>query len=213
MSGTETRLLLIRHGRRQHSEGRYYQHACPGLDDIGIAQAKALAARLARDPTLTVVVVLASKARRSFQTAEIVAETLGVSVIERTCDLCENHPGAAEGLTQSEMAEQFGPSYASVPRAEAQSAFIPRACASLERIVTTYGGRQILAVTHSGVIKASFVALGKMPMPQAMQVWSANTGITEWSLTRVDDAGNDVVWRLARHNDTAHLDCAGRWLG
>ena len=66
MSGTGTRLLLIRQGRRQHSQGRYYQHDCPGLDDIGIAQAKALAVRLTRDPTRTSGAIIASKARRSF---------------------------------------------------------------------------------------------------------------------------------------------------
>ena len=200
-----TRLLLIRHGQRQEAEGRFFQHACPGLDEFGIAQARALEERLARDVTLKSIVILASKARRSYQTAEILAERLGVSVLAYTCDLCESHPGAAEGLTTAEIEQRFGPSYASVPGAEPFSEFLPRACASLERIVRTYQGRQILAVTHSGIIRASFVAFGKMPIPQALQIRSEHTSVTEWSSTAEVDMEGERVWRLERYNDAAHL--------
>ncbi len=199
-----TRLLLIRHGHHDH-RGRYLQHACSGLTELGVAQAKALAARLARDGTLTAAVVLASNSRRAIDTAEILAETLGAPLAERTCDLCEVHPGAAEGLTQEEMERRYGPTYQSVPGADHFPDWLPRACAALERIATTYQGRQILAATHSGVIRASFVAFGRMPVLQSGQVWSNNTGITEWSSIQGVDAGSERLWRLDRHNDAAHL--------
>src|SRR5688572_21091756 len=94
-----TRLLLVRHGRHEPG-GRFYQHGCPGLTEIGVAQARALGAALARDDSFVSPVLLASNAPRAYQTAEILAEAMGIPVTERTCSLCEMHPGAAEGLTQ-----------------------------------------------------------------------------------------------------------------
>jgi broad specificity phosphatase PhoE len=151
------------------------------------------------------VVVLASNAPRAIGTAEIVAEALGTEVAERTCDLCEVHPGAAEGLTPEEMAERYGPSYRSVPGAEWWPDWLPRACAGLERIARAHRGRQIVAVTHSGVIRASFVAFGGMPPERANRIWSANTAITEWSTGADPVPGTGPAWRLDRHNDAAHL--------
>lgn len=199
-----TRLLLIRHGHHD-PRGRFLQHACPGLTEIGIAQARALAVRLVEDHTLAAPVVLASNARRSIDTAEILAGTLGVPLVERTCDLCEMHPGAAEGLTPEEMEHQYGPTYQSVPGAEHFPDWIPRAGAALGRVASTYRGRHILAVTHSGLIKASFVAFGMMPVIQASHVWSTNTGITEWSSIQGGGAQSKRLWGLDRHNDAAHL--------
>ena len=88
--------------------GRFLQHACQGLTPLGIGQARALAARLAAEVGSAPVVVLASRSARAITTAEIVADALGVAVAERTCDLCEVHPGAAEGLTPAEMERLSG---------------------------------------------------------------------------------------------------------
>src|SRR5438552_3169126 len=108
MAERPTRFLLIRHANHD-SGGRFLQHACTGLTPIGVSQARALAARLTRNPTLTSPVILASRAKRAIDTAQIVADALSVQVAERTCDLCEAHPGAAEGLTPEEMDREYGP--------------------------------------------------------------------------------------------------------
>ena len=199
-----THLLLIRHGHHD-PRGRFLQHACLGLTETGIAQAKALAARLARAAEITEPVVLASASRRSIDTAVILARTLGARLAERTCDLCEMHPGAAEGLTQEEMERQFGPSYQHVPGAEDFSTLIARLGPALERIADAYRGHTILAVTHSGVVSASLVALGGMPMLQASRLQPANTGITEWASPQEGAGERECWWRLQRYNDTAHL--------
>ena len=202
--GPPTRVLLIRHGEHDPC-GRFLQHACEGLTERGVHQARALAARLARDATLTSPVVLASMARRAFETAEVVAEALGVPVAARSCDLCEMHPGAAEGLTPEEMEQRYGPSYAHVPDADHFSEWLPSACAALAEIAAVHAGRQIVALTHTGVIKASFLAFGAVPVEHTSRFWLENTGITEWSST----AGTEWVptgpWRLERCNDVAHL--------
>jgi broad specificity phosphatase PhoE len=64
-----TRVLLIRHGHHD-ARGRFLQHACSGLTATGVAQAKALARRLAAEPALAGAVVLASRARRAIETKE-----------------------------------------------------------------------------------------------------------------------------------------------
>ena len=196
-----TRLLLIRHGLHDH-RGRYFQHACPGLTEDGVTQAKALGARLACDPTLASVVVLASKAARTIQTAEIIADMLGVQVVEQTCELCEVHPGAMEGLTDEEVRQRYGGDYGAIPGRETFEAWYPRAHTGLRRITAEYCGHEILAVTHNGVINASFGVFGGMPVSPQTQVRAANTSITEWS--SIGDV-KDKLWRLERHNDTAHL--------
>lgn len=199
----QTRFLLIRHALSDH-RGRYFAHACPGLTDAGVAQATLLAERLAGDRTLTSVVILASLAARTIETAEILADALGVAVAERTCDLCEVHPGAMEGLTHDEVMRQYG-DYPAVPGRQCFEEWYPGAHEALLRIATRYRGQQILAVTHNGVIDASFGAFGLMPMRRRIQVAAAHTSITEWSSVPPLDGEHEASWRLERHNDAAHL--------
>jgi broad specificity phosphatase PhoE len=119
-------------------------------------QARRAARRLAETVTNpNEVVVLASRRRRSIDTAEAISMLLGIPAPEETCDLCEMHPGAAEGLTQDEMAERLGPNYAFVPGAESWTAFVQRATEALERIAGAHRGQTVIGVTESGVIKAS----------------------------------------------------------
>jgi broad specificity phosphatase PhoE len=82
--------------------------------------------------------VLSSRRRRSIETAELVVSALDVSFAGPTCHLCQMHPGAAEGLTQEEMTERFGPSYAFVPGAEPRSQFVARGTEALEGMARTH---------------------------------------------------------------------------
>ena len=55
-------------------------------------------------------------------------------------------------------------------------------------------------VCHGGIIGASFVALGELPIARTRRAIheTSNTSLTEWRHT-----GRD--WRLVRFNDAAHL--------
>ncbi|HEY9266696.1 MAG TPA: histidine phosphatase family protein, partial [Mycobacterium sp.] len=101
---------------------------------------------------LHVDAVITSRAARAEQTGRIVAEALGTSVDETTCDLCEMHPGRAEGLTPEEMRETFGPTYAEVPGAEHWPDWLPGAATRLAERGRRHQGETILAFTHYGVI-------------------------------------------------------------
>jgi broad specificity phosphatase PhoE len=114
------------------------------------------------------------------------------------------HPGDAEGLTYDEMCERFGPNLSYVPGGEYFPNWLPDATVRLQRIAETYRGKAVVALTHNGVHKASFVAFGRMPPREAETIQTDNTGITEW-ICMLDDERRRGVWRLERHTDVAHL--------
>jgi broad specificity phosphatase PhoE len=145
------------------------------------------------------------------ETSDILAEALGVRVTEQTCGLCEMHPGAAEGLTSEELERQFGPvaawtrPYQTVPGADDLAEWQKRTSAGLKRIAAAYHGRQILAVTHAGVIRLAFSVFGQLPDRPANQIAPANTAITEWSTSEPLGGPGSARWRLERNYDVAHL--------
>jgi len=197
-----TRLVLVRNGHGD-SGGRFNQHHGPSLDEVGRDQATGVTARLAQIVTVNAVAtVMSSRAPRSVETARVIASTLGISASGPTCDLCQMHPGAAEGLTQDEMAERFGPNYAFVPGAESWSDFVPRATEALERIARAHRGRTVIGVTEGATVKASFIAFGQMPLAAAEVIMSDHASITEWSCQVEGDVRRLGTWRLDRYNDT-----------
>ncbi|HVE94503.1 MAG TPA: histidine phosphatase family protein [Acidimicrobiales bacterium] len=197
-----TRLLLVRHAE-QVRDGRFWQHACPGLTPRGRKQAAALAARLgAEEGNATVAAVMSSRAARAIETASAVASALGVTLSAPSCQLCEMHPGDAEGLTPAEMNERFGPTYASVPGAQHAPDWMPTGVAALQSLAERNDGQTVVAVTHTAVLVASFVAFGGRTLEDAAAVAPfRHTSITEWARGPV--AGE---WAVARKNDATHLD-------
>jgi broad specificity phosphatase PhoE len=198
-----TRLILVRGGRGD-AEGRFYEHGGPGLDDVGRAQAERVATRLAEILAVDrVAPVISSRRPRSIETAEVIASALGVPVGEPTCELCQMHPGLAEGLTQEQMSERFGPNYAFVPGAESWPEFVVRATEALPAIARRHRGRTVIAVTESAVMKASFMAFGGMPIPAAEVIMTEEGSITDWSCLVEGDIRRVGTWRLERYNETA----------
>lgn len=196
-----TRLLLVR-GGQGNVGGRFYEHGGPGLDDVGRAQAARAATHLAELVTGDELdTVLSSRRLRSIQTAEAIASVLGVRFGGPTCNLCQMHPGAAEGLSDEEMTERFGPTYAFVPGAEPWPEFVARATEALERIASGHRGRTVIAVTESAVVKVSFLVFGGMPTPAAKVIMSEEGSITEWSCLVEGDVRRLGTWRLERFNE------------
>jgi broad specificity phosphatase PhoE len=201
---SDTRLLLVRHGHHD-PETRYEQHSCSGMTATGFAQVSALADSFAAGATSGPVdVVLASLASRAVQTAEVLAAALGLPVAESTCELCEMHPGEAEGMTFAEAAERFGRTYAEIPGATPYEEWLPGAVITLRRLTERYRGQTVVAATHQAMFNASFVAFGKMPHREAESIHTDNSAVTEWTC-QLDDEYRHGIWRLDRHNDTSHL--------
>lgn len=200
----ETKIILIRHGDHDPA-GRFQQHGGEGLTARGRGQAAALADRLVTvHAAHPIDVIMTSKAARTIETAQTVAAALHLTVEPPTCELCENHPGQAAGLTYREMEQRFGPTYADVPGAEYFPDWLPRGVAALRTLAERHHGQTVIAVTHHAVIKASFVALGQMPPQTAETIPTDHTGMTVWTQPTVEHDPRRNVWAPQRHNDTAH---------
>jgi probable phosphoglycerate mutase len=210
MTLPETRLVLIRHGESvAQVEGFLSGHdACKGLSDDGRAQVHALRERLVATGELGAVdAVYTSILARAVESAEILAPALGGAAAEQECDWCEIHAGEAEGLTWAEFRARYpvvgeldDPFRARAAGAETWAEFFVRSGARLRRIAHEHEGERVVVVCHGGIIGASFVALGEVPIRQglAMTHETTNASLTEWRHT-------GSAWRLVRYNDAAHL--------
>jgi probable phosphoglycerate mutase len=140
---------------------------------------------------------------------------LGGLVAEQDCDLCELHPGEADGMTWLDWLER----YDFDPRAEVERELAPggesmlsfarRARDAIERVVDEHAGRSIVLVVHGGFIVAStlhFLGFDESVLQGDRALWLEpdNTSLTEW---RRDDATGR--WTLLRFNDAAHLEALG----
>jgi probable phosphoglycerate mutase len=186
--------------------------SCPGLSDEGFRQADLLADRLHRSPDMTEIhALLSSPVLRAYQTAEVLADTLGISPILQDGDLTEIRPGEAEGLTVEMYRARYGafdlpaePARPFAPGGENWQQFTERVQTTLWRLAETYTGETVIAVTHAGFIVVAFLGLFDILPDAAKQGkrrgWlnPANTSLTEWQV----EHGR---WTLVRYNDTAHL--------
>ncbi len=210
-SGEGTRLVLIRHGEAACNVGGVVggRTGCTGLTPLGRRQALALAARLVDTGELSGAVALyTSVLPRAVETADLAGPGLGGGPPRQDCDLCELHPGEADGLTWDEFRDRFGepdfdadPEALVAPGGESWSSFVARASGALRRLAAAHRGGQVVVVCHAGVIEASMLAfLPVAPDRGRLGLPTEHTSLTEWSI----DAGGGP-WRLVRYNDAAHL--------
>lgn len=211
MANEQTTLVLIRHGESAAQTGGFVSghDTCRGLSPLGRRQAGGLRDRLAATQELgTVDVVYTSILPRAVETAALIAPALATprdAIAE--CDWCEIHAGEAEGLTWDEIADRYPPArdtydpfIGRFPGGESWAEFAARAGSRLRRVSLEHAGERVVVVSHGGIIGASFVALGGLPIDQVipMTYEVTNSSITEWRWT-------GTAWRLARFNDAAHL--------
>lgn len=159
-----TTLLLVRHGETDwNAEGRLQGHTDRPLNDFGRRQARALADRLAGED---VTAVYASDLERARETAEILAERLGLPVVTEP-DLRERNWGNWEGLTG---AERDRVEYAG----EAIEAHAERVLRAVRQIAELHPGGRIVVVTHGGSLRRVQVAAYGVALPivENCAVWA-----------------------------------------
>lgn len=215
-----TRLILVRHGESKAQEtGRFYGHECIGLSDRGRWQVEALRdrwAQTAKDELGRVDVLYSSIMQRAVETAEIVAPVLGVSEILQECDLCEVHPGDADGLSWQEIDERWPqvegafPNPA-IPNVESWAEMSVRVERTLETIAERHAGQTVVIACHGGVVAHSMNAhIGLDPLRNEKAWFMAdNASITEWALDPDIDDWRQGRWGLRRYNDHSHTIVAG----
>ena len=152
------RILLVRHGESVwNAEGRWQGAANPPLSEAGRAQARALAERVVGDGIDGVV---ASDLDRARETAQIVAEALGLRIPSIDPGWRERDVGEISGHTREEIDAKWPGLLEQWRRGELESMpggekdITPRVVAALERVATAPAGECTLVVTHGGVIGA-----------------------------------------------------------
>jgi probable phosphoglycerate mutase len=193
---TTRRLVLLRHGRTAwNAERRFQGQADPSLDDVGIAQAYVaadLVAALAPD------VLVSSDAARAMQTAQPIAERLGLDVLP-DARLRERSLGHWEGLTRDEVASRYPDEFADwiagrdVSRrgGESREDVARRAVAAFHDLPEV---PVIVMVTHSATAMALSSRL--LALPQDVHVLGPLANC-HWSELICDD---HAAWRLRAHN-------------
>lgn len=213
---TTTRWWWIRHAPVVGHGGRIYgqdDHACDCSD---AATFGALAARLPRD-ALWVVTPL----QRTRLTAEAILAHRPPPAprFHVEAALVEQHFGAWQGLTNAEVAAGdagawhrfwLAPAAHAPPGGESFVAVVERVAEVVLRLCARHAGRDIVAVTHGGTIRAALaLALGLAP-EQALSF-----SIDNCALTRIDhicgpagshDPEGEAAWRVACVN---HLIAGG----
>ena len=148
-----TRFLLIRHGQSEwNAAGKWQGQADPLLTDLGRTQAATAAQSIGM-----VDAVVASDLERAAMTAHIIAEFVGIGPVMTTVALRERDAGVWEGLTRSEI-EQDYPGWLGEKRwpdsFESTSSAADRAMLVLNAVADQFPDGDVLVVTHGGVIVA-----------------------------------------------------------
>lgn len=177
-------IVLIRHGRTSwNAEGRFLGRTDIGLDEVGRAQAQALAL----DPALSVVdAVYASPLSRAHDTARALGRPVGLVPALR-----EMEQGDLEGLDFASAVVQHGaflkawrddPTGVCVPNGESLDQVRDRGLAALHEIASTHTpGQRVVVVSHQMVLASVCSAIAGAPLAR-------------WRGFTLDHVGRRVVY-------------------
>lgn len=194
-----TLLFLVRHARSTwNTEGRWQGQADPPLDELGLKQAHAVAARL-QDEALAAIYT--SPLQRAKQTAEIIAATCHAPLIADN-RLMERNVGEWAGLTSEEVKARYPDSFKpgwwvkGAPGGETQAELVARVEVVFNEILVAHPDTNVAVISHGGTLN-SFLS----------NLFASQHGVFAFenaSLAQVQVRGESV--RLLRLGETAHLD-------
>jgi probable phosphoglycerate mutase len=208
-----TELILIRHGQSHANVNPIVagMRGDLGLTDIGRRQAELLRDRL-RAEKATADVLYASTLPRAQETARYVAEAIELP-IQDDDELQELRVGEADGMSNDDWSTRWpglqdslsaNPFQEFAPGGESWSSFLARVGSALTSLVSRHPDQRVVAVTHGGVINASFaLAFGLGPNARQVRINPENTSINRWQYRPDSD---QPQWSLQSFNDTCHLD-------
>jgi 2,3-bisphosphoglycerate-dependent phosphoglycerate mutase len=203
-----TRIVLVRHGETDwNARGRLQGQSDTPLNAVGHEQARRAAQRLVCEP---VRALYSSDLARAFQTARIIGQTLGLTVVTSP-RLRERRYGAWEGLTSAEIqaryAEQFAawrarsPDFAP-PQGETRSQLLTRGLAELHAIARRHVGEMAVVVTHGGLCYVLISHLLGSIAGDQREFTFGNASMHTLEVTA-------DRWSVISVNETAHLQVVG----
>jgi len=180
-----TTLLLIRHATTAATGKRLGGRTEASLDDGGRSQASATAARLA---DLPVKAVYTSPLARTRETAEVIAEPLGLDVtpheglLEVEYGRWTDRPLKQVARTKLWPVIQSRPSLVRFPEGETIRAAQLRAVEAVEELVAAHTRDVVAAVTHADVIKAVVAFYIGQPLDLFQRLHVAPASVTALQL-------------------------------
>ncbi len=165
---------MARHGETDwNRESRFQGHADTQLNESGREQAQELADRLARE---RITVVYASPLARALETAEIVADRLGLDV-ETVEGLREVDVGSWSGLTRAEIEERFPEGFRrwlefdhGWDGGESYEELGVRVLAALRKLAARHPGERVLVVSHGGPMRAALASASASSYADARRI-------------------------------------------
>lgn len=191
---TNTVLGLVRHGQTDwNAQLRLQGSSDIPLNAIGIAQAKSAAAKLNISDW---DVIAASPLSRAKDTAQAIAEILGLRVVIIP-ELIERSFGEAEGLSHTEWRTRFE-SKEPIPGLESMEELEARSNRLLEIIANEYDGLRVLGVSHGSLIRklVKIASQGELPL--------SNDRLENLSLNRLSH--QDGQWSVSHYSPISLAD-------
>jgi len=198
---------MVRHGETAwNAEGRVQGQTDVPLNELGHAQARAVAAVLAGE---RFDAVYSSDLLRVRQTAEPTAGRLDLPV-SYDPRLRERHYGMFERHTYAEVRERYPAEYArfrdkdpefDFGSGEALRAFERRALDCVAALIERHAGQSLLVFTHGGVLEMVYRRATARGLSSPRDFEIPNAG-----LNRVE--AGPGAWRVTAWADVAHLERA-----
>jgi probable phosphoglycerate mutase len=202
-----TKLCLVRHGETAwNAEGRVQGQLDIPLSEVGLAQARAVAAVLGNE---SFAALYSSDLTRVRQTAQSTAERLRMKIVLDP-DLRERHYGVFQNMTYAEAKERLPQDYArfrarkpdfAFGTGESLARFNERALACIDRLIERHAGENLLVFTHGGVLEMVYRhATGRgLSSPRDFEIPNA-------AINRVEVGAQG--WRITAWADVSHLSVA-----
>jgi broad specificity phosphatase PhoE len=203
-----TRIILARHGQTEWNIGagtgeRFRGRVDLPLDDTGLAQARALAERLA---DLSIVAVYSSPLKRAMETARPTARQLGLPV-QPLPGIIDINYGDWQGLSHAEVAKVYPglyrrwlekPHRVKFPSGESLRQVRLRGMAALKQVAARHDDRVVLLVAHQVVNKVLVCAMLGLDNSHFWRIRQDNGCINVFE-------HQDGIFTAVLINDTCHL--------
>lgn len=192
-NATMATIGFVRHGTTDWNvSGRLQGQNDIPLNEAGRWQARELGRRLERDGWEAIV---ASDLIRAKETADIIADTIGIGPVRAETRLRERTHGRLDGTTVEERIAAWGEQWKTLDHGiESDERLFARGIACIEELSEEFAGKRLLVVTHGAFIAVLLQGM-LAEMPEGL--------IRNSSLTVVEK--RSTAWECRLFNCTAHL--------